>query len=1050
MLVNGGMTSRSSDKVVDRLHARTIVLDDGTSEIAIVVVDSCMLPRRLLDEAKTLASEATGIPAQRMLISATHTHSAPAAMGCLGTDADEKYAKFLPARIARGIQLAHDNLEPARIGWAKSHDPKNVYNRRWLMKEGTAATNPFSGKTNDRAQMNPGNNNPNKIKQTGTVDDEVWVLSVQSKEGRPIALLANYSTHYAGSPALSSDYFGVFAEEISKLVEGDNAKPPFVGIMSNGTSGDTNCVDFSRGDPRKFDYHSVAEDSARAAFEAYGKIKYFEWVPIVMEEAVLTLDVRMPTDDEVAKAKEFLATNAGKQLRSVPAIYARETVLLSEMPPTRELKLQAIRLGELGIAAIPNEVFTITGQTIKKESPLPATFTIELANGAEGYIPPPDQHKLGGYTTWRARTSCLEEDAEPKIRAKVMELLRAASGERQLPESVPTGEKSVERDPTHKQGADAPRSPFRAGAYSIDITPTKFPVIVNGMFTERTATGAADKLHSRCLVLDDGTRRIAIVIVDSLMMPRELIDEAKRLAAKSTGIPVDKMLIAATHSHSAPSVMGCLGSGVDPEYGPLLVKQIVRGIELANERLTPAQAGFAVVEDREHTHCRRWLTRPDRVGGDPFGDPTVRAMMHPGYQNANYVGPAGPVDTGLSVLSIQTADGKPLAVLANYSMHYFGSPLVSADYFGRFCEKLSQKIDGEAKGSAGASPSQADSPAQDAAPCVAIMSQGTSGDLHWMDYGQPQKRISLDEYSQQVADVAFKAYQTIEYRQDVTLAMAQAKLKLRRRLPDEKRLAWAREIVEQLDGRKPQSQPEIYALEQVFLHDEPERELVLQAVRIGEVGIAAIPDEVYSITGLKTKRQSPLTHTFNIELANGAEGYIPPPEQHTLGGYTAWPARTAGLEEQAEPQIVETILSLLEKVADRPRRAMMPATCDYAKAVLASKPLAYWRLDEIAGSQSADITGNEHTANYEDRIARWLDGVPLSGASDHPDGNRAPQFAGGRLSAAPRTRQDLQRRILVRESPAQQRPPGHGLLVFPRTRRRQGRPRRSPGHPGDV
>jgi hypothetical protein len=165
-------------------------------------------------------------------------------------------------------------------------------------------------------------------------------------------------------------------------------------------------------------------------------------------------------------------------------------------------------------------------------------------------------------------------------------------------------------------------------------------------------------------VLDDGKEQIAIAIVDNLMMPRELIDEAKQLAAKSTGIPVDKMLIAATHTHSAPSVMGCLGSGVDPEYGPLLVKQIVRGIELANERLTPAQAGFAVVQDREHKHCRRWLTRPDRVGGDPFGEPTVRAMMHPGYQNATYVGPAGPVDYGLSVLSIQTADGAPLAVLA--------------------------------------------------------------------------------------------------------------------------------------------------------------------------------------------------------------------------------------------------------------------------------------------------------------------------------------------------------------------------------------------------
>jgi hypothetical protein len=55
-------------------------------------------------------------------------------------------------------------------------------------------------------------------------------------------------------------------------------------------------------------------------------------------------------------------------------------------------------------------------------------------------------------------------------------------------------------------------------------------------------------------------------------------------------------------------------------------------------------------------------------------------------------------------------------------------------------------------------------------------------------------------------------------------------------------------------------------------------------------------------------------------LANGAEGYIPPPEQHYLGGYTTWPARTAGLETEAEPKIVAAILGLLEQVSDSKKR----------------------------------------------------------------------------------------------------------------------------------
>jgi putative membrane-bound dehydrogenase-like protein len=424
VLVNGGMSSRTADKVVDPLHARCLVLDDGTARIAIIVVDSCMVPREILDDAKELASKATGIPTARMLISSTHTHQAPSVHGALGTDVDRHYAARLPALIAKGIQLADKNLQPARIGWAVGKDPNNVFCRRWLMKAGTARTNPFSGKKNDRAQMNPGHSSTNKIRRLGPVDDDVTVLSVQTRDGRPLAVLGNYSTHYAGGPSISADYFAVFAERIGKLIgAGQRAGPQFVGIMSNGTSGDANCYDFTRKTRRTFDRFTVADEVAKAAYEAYRSIQYYDWVPLVMAEALLPLKVRMPNEEEAEVAAKFLETPDGKKLRSIEAVYARETVLLRKMPPTRELKLQAVRIGPLGITAIPNEVYGITGLTLKRDSPLKPTFNISLANGCEGYIPPPDHHKLGGYTTWRARTSCLEEQAEPRIRQKLVELL---------------------------------------------------------------------------------------------------------------------------------------------------------------------------------------------------------------------------------------------------------------------------------------------------------------------------------------------------------------------------------------------------------------------------------------------------------------------------------------------------------------------------------------------------------------------------------------------------------------------------------------------------
>ena len=105
-------------------------------------------------------------------------------------------------------------------------------------------------------------------------------------------------------------------------------------------------------------------------------------------------------------------------------IYARETVLLSEYPSEVPLILQAMRVGDLAITAIPCEVFVEIGLDLKRESPFSRTFTMELANGYNGYLPTEEQHGYGGYETWRARSSYLEVTAADKITEAILELLR--------------------------------------------------------------------------------------------------------------------------------------------------------------------------------------------------------------------------------------------------------------------------------------------------------------------------------------------------------------------------------------------------------------------------------------------------------------------------------------------------------------------------------------------------------------------------------------------------------------------------------------------------
>ena len=424
VIVNGNMTEVLATEIIDRLHARALVLDDGTIRIAIVIVDSCAMGRELLDDAKRLAHKATGIPTERMLIAATHTHSAPSVWAALGSDVDVEYAKFLPIAIAEAIVQANKQLVPARIGFAIGRDEKNVGSRRWLMRPGAAPTNKFSGKHDDLAQMHPGFQNPQALRATGPVDPEVPVLAIQTREGRPLATLTNYSMHYVGAKPISADYFAVVCNKLQTLL---NAEAGYVGLHSNGTSGDQWLMDYNLPQRREYTIDSVASDVAQAAFEAYRRIQFKDWAPLVMEERLLEVGVRMPTAAEVREARAAVEGFVGRKPKTLEEVYARETILLSEMPSTRELKLQAIRIGDLGVAAIPNEVFAVSGLTIKRRRPLQQTFTIELANGSEGYIPPPDQHALGGYETWRARSSCLEERAEVKIVSAVLDLLESVS-----------------------------------------------------------------------------------------------------------------------------------------------------------------------------------------------------------------------------------------------------------------------------------------------------------------------------------------------------------------------------------------------------------------------------------------------------------------------------------------------------------------------------------------------------------------------------------------------------------------------------------------------
>ena len=424
----GGFSANPAECAHDPLHARALVLADGTTTLALVVVDNLGVAREVCDEAKARAAQACGIAPANVLVCATHSHSAPPSNSTNGPAAAVAYRKILVAGIAEAIVRAHAALQPAALGAAAHPLPEEVFNRRWYLKPGQMPLNPY-GKL-DAVKMNPGTGADVLDHPAGPTDPDITILDVQDAHRHPLALLANYSLHYVGGmphAAVSADYYGEFARLMPSRVHGDTN---FVAMMSNGTSGDINNIPFGITRPPREPFEQirlVAAKAADAAWLACASItNHNKAARLGMVQRELTLRYRRPTAEQLAAAKAVVAIKDKAALEQLPRLaenYAHNTIAAAERTAdTLTVQLQALRIGDLAVCGIPFETFAEIGLDLKQRSPFPHTMVIGLANARHGYLPTPAQHKLGGYETWLG-TNIVQEDASDLITEQLLAML---------------------------------------------------------------------------------------------------------------------------------------------------------------------------------------------------------------------------------------------------------------------------------------------------------------------------------------------------------------------------------------------------------------------------------------------------------------------------------------------------------------------------------------------------------------------------------------------------------------------------------------------------
>jgi hypothetical protein len=391
----GYFRERLSTGVHDDLWAKALVLDDGAERLAVVVCDVIVVPDGVVEKARRLVQAQTGIPGERVFISATHTHTAP--------DVKGRFAEWLPGRIAEAVAAAAKSPQPARVAHAAGSEPSLVFNRRFFMTDGTVG-------------WNPGKRNPRIIRPAGPVDPRVSVITVDSESGAPIATLVNYALHLdtVGGTELSADY----PYTLSRLVSG--ARGGGVTMFSIGCAGNVNHFDVTDARPQK-----GHEEAARIGTVLAGQvIRTLAGLEPVREprlraaRTVLKLPAVPHTSEELQWSRAVAARwDKGENLPFLDIVKARRVLdLESRNNAPCEAEVQALAAGgDIAWVGLPGEIFVELGLDIQRASPFRHTVVVSLANGSLGYFPNRKAWPEGNYEVVTAR--CAESSGERMVEA---------------------------------------------------------------------------------------------------------------------------------------------------------------------------------------------------------------------------------------------------------------------------------------------------------------------------------------------------------------------------------------------------------------------------------------------------------------------------------------------------------------------------------------------------------------------------------------------------------------------------------------------------------
>jgi neutral ceramidase len=414
----------------DPCKVRAAVFDDGKKRVALVGTDTLIIPRKVVLDAREQIAKQCGIPADCVMVGASHSHSSgPVGMIQPGeldfasplvqklayeesSMANAGYVQVVTKAIVDAVVWADKTKAPASLGFCTGLEDKVSFNRRMKMKNGLAYSHPGPG-------------NPDIVGYAGPIDPEVGVIAAWDMNGALLGTVVNFACHATTSPGgISANWIQYLEQTIQGALQ---SRAPVVFLQ--GACGDITQVDnlspYQRPGPEEWSKLVGGRVGAEAVKVILAMPKTTD-AKLDAKQKVWPIKRRIPSPENVQRC---LAIVQAPKNPADPTewTFAKEIVMLDALvkkEPSCEVEVQAIQVGPVVCVSNPAEYFVENGLRIKQQSGFPMTFPTELANGCTGYVPTEEAFgpNGGGYETRLTYYSNLEVTAGTQMADAGIEL----------------------------------------------------------------------------------------------------------------------------------------------------------------------------------------------------------------------------------------------------------------------------------------------------------------------------------------------------------------------------------------------------------------------------------------------------------------------------------------------------------------------------------------------------------------------------------------------------------------------------------------------------